>query len=188
MVFVQLVLLAVALRCGEEPNEGAAPQALKFVGKLSALSIPAEKLFGDWSGPTGLVVDDLNDLSDVPAEQRSLVESTKADFGKIGVVGIADFTYRSKKDAMHQITLRVFVFDSEQSCHAWWKSKYEYDGWEKHYVKVPSVPYKAVDSSQVTKRMVAMGNLWITSGALRKTDDHIKMLDVYIAAIKKSGA
>lgn len=184
MVLLQWIWLAVVLLTGGEPNREAASHPVKFDGKLSALSIPAEKLEGVWSGPTGLVVNNLNDLSDVPQEHRPLVEPMKAEFGKIGVVGMADFTYRWRPDVRHQITVRVFVFDNEESCRAWWKTKYEYAGWEKHYVRVAGVPYAAVDSTQMTKRIVAMGNVWMTSGALGKTDDHIKILENYIQAFR----
>ena len=75
------------------------------------------------------------------------------------------------------------MFDNEESSRKWWKTKYEYDGWEKHYTKVTGVPYACVDSTQMTKRILAMGNVWMTSGAPSKTEDHIKVLERYIEAV-----
>ncbi len=85
-----------------------------------------------------------------------------------------------------QVTVRIFVFDSEQSCLSWWKQKYQFAEAAKYYTDVADVPYRAVDSKESPKRAAALGNIWITSGATGTAVDHLKILDEYIAKIKAS--
>jgi hypothetical protein len=134
-----------------------------------------------------LVVDDLRDLTGHPDAVKTVVEALGQQLAPIGVVRTADFTYRKKSNPLQQITLRVFLFDGEAACRTWWAKKYQYDGWEKHYTVPRGVPYAAVDSTQVTKRAVAIGNVWMTCGALEKTTDHITVLDLYINQIRNVG-
>jgi hypothetical protein len=175
--------IVALLSAGVFADERAEP-AVAFTGKVSALGISAEQLGSQWSGPTGLAIDDFNHLSNYSDEVKAVAEELRKQVSGIGVVQTADFTYRKKFNPLHQITLRVFVFDSEQSCRGWWKQKYEFDGWEKHYSAVARVSHRAVDSKEMTKRAISFGNVWITCGALDKTDDHLKILDLYINKIK----
>ena len=100
------------------------------------------------------------------------------------MVNVADFTYRRKSSPLQQTTLRVFLFDSEDSCRKWWLKKYRHDGWERYYKVVDGVSYDAVDSTEITKCAVAFGNVWMTCGTLGKATDHIHVLDLYINKIK----
>jgi hypothetical protein len=179
LVIVSLVFGTACLCRADDTKLG-----ISYAGKVSALSRPASVLGEDWTGPTGLVVDDFRDLSKFPGDVKSLVEGLKKLFSPIGVVAVADFTYRKKSNPFHQITLRVFLFDQEASCRKWWANKYRYDGWEKHYTVVGGVPYDAVDSTQITKRALVFGNIWMTCGALKNTEDHLRVLDLYISKIK----
>jgi hypothetical protein len=181
--FVLAILLSTATITAQD-----AKPALHFSGKVSALAVPAERLGSQWTGPTGLVIDNFKDLSDQTEEAKEVAEELKKQVSAIGVVQTGDFTYAKKFNALHEVTLRVFVFDSEQSCRNWWKKKYQYEGWEKEYAAVVGVPYQAVDSKQGTKRAAALGNVWITCGALDKTDDHLKVLDLYLDKIKAASA
>ena len=157
---------------------------VKFQGKVSTLGIAADLLGSEWTGPTGVAIDNFNDLSNQPEEVKPVAEELKKQVSSIGVVQTADFTYRKKFNPLHQVTLRVFVFDSEQACREWWKKKYEFDGWEKHYSLVEGA-HKAVDSKETTKlAAVCFGNVWMTSGALDKTEDHVKILEAYLKKIQ----
>ncbi len=157
--------------------------AVLYTGKLSALSIPADALGADWTGPSGLVVNDFRDLSNCPIEVLPVIAALKKKYTLIGVLGCADFTYRKKANPFHQVTLRVFVFDSPKSCAKWCEKKYEYEGWEKHYTIVSGVSYKAVDSTQITKRAVWFGNIWMTCHTLTISTDHLRLLDSYLSKI-----
>jgi hypothetical protein len=177
-----LVTLA-AVAAGQEQS------AALYTGKVSALAIPAADLGEGWIGPTGLVVDDFRDVSKYPADVQDLVEALKKQVSAIGVVATADFTYRKKLNPLHQVTVRVFVFDSEKSCREWWQKKYQYEGWEKQYSIVADDRHSAVDSREAPKRAVAFGNVWLTSGTLGESKEHVKALDLYVkmieAAVKK---
>jgi len=174
-----LVTLA-AVTAGEELS------AALYTGKVSALAIPAADLGDGWIGPTGLVVDDFRDVSKYPADVQDLVGDLKKQVSAIGVVATADFTYRKKLNPLHQVTIRVFVFDSEKSCREWWQKKYQYDGWEKHYSVVAGDKHSAVDSKEMPKRAVAFGNVWLTSGTLGESQEHVKALDLYVKKIESA--
>jgi len=176
-------LFLMALLSAEAFADDRAQPPIAFKGKVSKLGVAAEQLGSEWKGPTGLAIDDFNDLSNQPDDVKPVAEALKKQVSAIGVVQTADFTYSKKFNPLHQVTLRIFVFDSEESCGKWWKQKYEFDGWEKHYSKVGGVPYNSVDSKETTKRAAAFGNVWITCGALDKTEDHLKLLDLYIQKI-----
>jgi hypothetical protein len=165
---------------GEENGAGL------YAGKVSALAIPGADLGEGWLGPTGLVVDDFNDTSKYPAEVQDLVKALKDQISAIGVVATADFTYQKKFNPLHQVTVRVFVFDTEKSCREWWHKKYQYDGWEKHYGVVPRDKHAAVDSKETSKRAVAFGNVWLTSGTLGESKEHVKALELYVKKIDSS--
>jgi len=181
IVITCLIVCTASLCRGEE-----AKLSLIYTGKVSALSLPGSMIGEDWEGPSGsgLVMDDLKDLSGHPARLKSTIEELRKLVAPFGVVGVADFTYRKNSNPPELITLRVFVFDTETSCQKWWAKRYRYDGWEKHYTVVRDVPYDAVDSTQMTKRAVAFGNIWMTCGGLEKTEHHRKALDLYINKIK----
>lgn len=149
---------------------------------VSDLSFPAGKLGENWTGPTGLVVDDVNapaKKDDPVAADELLVLQMKS----IGVAGFADFTYRNAKSPTAQVTVRVFQFEDEEHCQAWMKKKYQYDGWEKHYKKL-DLPYAAFDSLQMKKRIVAIGKYWLTANTIASSDDHLKALDLVVEKLK----
>jgi hypothetical protein len=176
------LFLGAACSCpGEE-----AKLSLLYTGKVSSLSLPGSELGEHWTGPSlsGLVVDDFKDLSSFADRARPLVEEMKKLVTPHGVVASADFTYRKNTNPPEQVTLRVFVFNTEDSCRKWWTKRYRYDGWEKHYTAVAEVPYDASDSKEMSKRAVAFGNIWMTCGTIDKTKDYIKVLDLYINKIK----
>lgn len=177
------LFLAVILSGGVTTGDDA-KAVTAFTGKVSKLGIAADQLGSEWTGPRGLAIDDFNDLSNQPEDVKPVAEELKKQVSSIGVVQTADFTYSKKFNPLHQVTLRIFVFDTEESCRKWWKQKYEFDGWEKHYSAVEKSPYLAADSKETTKRAVALGNVWITCGALQKTEDHLKVLDLYIKKIQ----
>lgn len=178
-----LLSLALVVTWGAIANAEDDSKSL-YSGKVSALAIPATELGDGWTGPTGLVVDDFSDTSNYPAEVQDLVKALKDQVAAIGVVATADFTYRRKLNPLQQVTVRVFVFDSEKSCRDWWQKKYQYEGWEKHYSVVAGHGHSAVDSKETPKRAVAFGNVWLTSGTLGESKEHVKALDLYIKKIK----
>jgi hypothetical protein len=182
----RLLAFLIVVVSGAQLAAQDAPLPSAFLGKVSGLKVTAERLGSEWTGPTGLVIDDFNDLSGLSRDEKSAAESLKPQVTPIRVTQTADFTYRKKDNPLHQITVRVFVFDSAKSCLDWWKQKYEFAGADKFYSAVAGVPYRAVDSKELPKRAASIGNIWITSGAAGTGDEHVKIMDEYIAHITAS--
>jgi hypothetical protein len=180
LLLIAFVVAPAAIVVGEEKS------APLYTGKVSALAIPASELGEGWTGPTGLVVDDFADVGKYPADVQDLVEALKTQVSAIGVVATADFTYQRKLNPLQQVTVRVFVFDSEKSCRDWWQKKYQYEGWDKHYSVVPGDKHAAVDSKEMPKRAVAIDNVWLTSGTIGESKDHVKALDLYSKKIESA--
>jgi len=155
-----------------------------FKGKLSALKHASKALAKDWTGPTGLVIDDMNSTDGHPKQFGPMLRMLQQNYRGTGVVGMGSFAYAKKANSLHEVTLRVFVFDSVESCRKWWQKKYQYEGWEKHYKPVTSVPYRALDSTQMSKRAVSFGNVWMTCGHIFDTQDHLTILNLYVKAIE----
>jgi hypothetical protein len=156
-----------------------------FSGKLAEIGIPASSLSGDWSGPTGLVVEDLTSIDHLSAEQKKIVKPFSAQARETGVVSLAAFTYTKKSDSRYQVTVRIFIFSTGRHCQEWIEKKYTSESVKKYYKKVSGEKELTFDSTQINKRIVAFGNVWITSGMSAAGQDHIKMLNLYIEKIKK---
>jgi hypothetical protein len=177
---VAIALGAVFAGC----DEPAAPA--DFRGLVKDLG-PAPSVLGDrWTGPTGLVIDNLADPEALAAELRAVAQELKKAFEPIGVRKVADFTFRVPDEPWRQVTLRVFVFDTPESCKSWWMKKYRYDGWEKHYKSLNVKGYEAVDSTEAPKRAAAIGNVWMTCHALKEGGDHVKVMDACIEKVRQA--
>lgn len=178
------VLCSLALVVGVALAGEDGADAPTFAGKVSTLRIEAAKLGPDWSGPTGLVVDDVRNPPELPAELRPVYEALKKQLGSQGVAATADYTYRRKSDPLAQATLRIFIFDDEAKCRAWWAAKYCGPGAEAEYRAVPGVGDEAFDAKSASKRAVRVGNVVLTGGSLKSTDDALMVVGLYLEKLK----
>src|SRR4030095_2780580 len=89
------LVIALLITARAFADERAQPAAT-FKGKVSMLGIAASQLGSEWTGPTGLVIDDFKDLSNLSGEDKEVAEEVKKQVAAIGVVQTADFTYRKK--------------------------------------------------------------------------------------------
>ena len=153
--------------------------------KVSQLAVLAEKIGADWSGPTGLVVDDIDAPPTLGKDMADVIAGLQKQMKPLGVKGTADFTYRKKSDPVQQVTLRVFAFKTEEQCKQWMKTKYQFPGWEKKYKKIEDKDLTGFDSLEMRKRIVAVGALWITAGTIAENDDHLKILGLLLEQIKQ---
>jgi len=151
----------------------------------SQLRPPAEELGPGWTGPTGLVLDDLDTPPPAGAVDTATLTALRQQMKALGVRSLADFTYRRKDHPEEQMTLRVFVFASEAQCRDWIQKRYQTAGWEKHYRKVDGAWDTGLDSLEMRKRIVATGPVWITSGTVSDQADHRKALDLVLVRLKK---
>jgi len=156
------------------------PRDAVYSGSVKELK-PLPTVLGDqWVGAYGLVIEDLNDAQSHPVGERAAVQGLKAQLEPIGVRKAADFSFRVPDDPSQFVTLRVFVFDSPESCAKWWDKKYRHDDWEKFYKPVEGVEYLAVDSTESPKRAVAIGNVWMTCHSLKDPTDHLEIMNACV--------
>ena len=149
------------------PAAACADESPGFHGKLSALESFRDVLGDGWHGPSGIVVDDVNNLDALDEPTRKTAEALVGQFAPMGIVAFADFSY-TRKDFPRIVTVRLFVFKDLPTAEAWWKTKYEHDGWEQYYEKVADVGDAAVVSTETTKIAARQGNVWLTSHQLHK--------------------
>ena len=147
--------------------------------RLSDLAVDGSEIGPGWVGPSGVVIDDFDDPSTVADEHRAAFRLLRPKLSPMGVRSVADFTYHKSNDFGHQITVRVFVFDSAEQAQDWIQKKYQYEGWEAHYKAVTTDAMTAFDSRQMRKRGASFGNVWITSGTIATTDEHLRVLHLY---------
>ncbi len=165
-------------------------QQLQFTGKLSSLKVPAKTLGEGWTGPTGLVVDDVNDLSAFKGDELKIVEGMvkqmKPQAHKIR--GVADFTYMRKEGSLipKSVTLRAFVFESTEAAKRWWKDRFHGPSWDKIYKPIEGIGDDAVDVIGQTKRAVLIGNLAFTSHQIVEGDSYLVVLNKYLEAAQKA--
>lgn len=153
--------------------------------KVSLFAVPVEKVGADWTGPTGLVIDDIETPPPADKNAAELVAGLQKQMKPLGVKGMADFTYRKKSDPLQQVTLRVFAFKTEEQCNQWMKTKYQFPGWEKKYKKIADKDVIGFDSLEMRKRIVAVGALWITAGTIAENNDYLRVLDLLLEQIKR---
>lgn len=156
--------------------------------KVSDLAVPAEQISPDWTGPTGLVIDDIDVPPITDKETSEIIAGLAKQMKPLGIKGAADFTYRKKSDPMQQVTVRVFLFRTDEQCKQWMKTKYEFAGWDKKYKRVQEKGYSGLDSLEMKKRILSAGTLWITCGTIGKNDDHLTILGLFLDRIKKQTA
>jgi hypothetical protein len=164
------------------PAAACADESAGFHGKLSALESFRDVLGDGWHGPSGIVVDDVNNLDALDEPTRKTAEALVGQFAPMGIVAFADFSY-TRKDFPRIVTVRLFVFKDLPTAEAWWKTKYEHDGWEQYYEKVADVGDAAVVSTETTKIAARQGNVWLTSHQLHKGDEFKRALKHYVKRV-----
>ena len=75
---------------------------------VSSLKLSPAALEGEWTGPTGLVIDSLE--GEAPKEvNKTTFTLLKQQLSPHGVYSVADYTYRRKDDPLEQVTVRIFL-------------------------------------------------------------------------------
>ena len=153
--------------------------------KASHLRPAPGDLGPDWTGPSGLILDDLDHPPPADGVDASTLNMLREQMKPLGVCSLADFTFRRKDRPQEQVTVRVFVFASEEQCRDWIRKRYQNTGWEKHYRRVDGAWDTGLDSLEMRKRIVASGRVWITSGTVSGQVDHLKALDLVLGRLRE---
>lgn len=155
--------------------------------RVSQLAVPAASIGTDWSGPTGLIVDDIDQPPATGDGSASVIAELRERMAPLGVKRAAEFTYHRKSDPSQQVSLRVFAFKTEAQCKQWMKTKYQFAGWEQKYRMLDEKDLVGFDSLEMRKRIVEMGSLWITAGTISDSDDYLKVLGLLLERIRQLG-
>ncbi len=152
--------------------------AREFHGKLSLLPSFEKALGEHWRGPSGLVVDDVDDSASLDETTREIADR----FKPLGITAFADFSY-TRTDVPRVVTVRVFVFEDTQAARAWWQKKYEHPGWEQFYEKTSGLGDRSVKSRELRKEMTLKGNVWMTSHQLHEGGQYHDALVHYLKQV-----
>ena len=175
------------------PSRASEEVPLQYSGRLSDLRQDSGLLGEGWKGRAGLVIDDLSDTSSLRGPEQKVAHELVKLLRPKRIRACADFTYlREDNYAPHAkyrpgiVTLRIFIFERPADARAWWKEKYEHPGAEKHYRPVAGVGDLAVDSTEMAKRMVLIGNCWLTCHQLHQGSEYLQVLERYVEKLQRA--
>ena len=143
---------------------------------LTDIQAHCQVLGPKWEESYGIRIDDLSSSAGLSEAELEVAAMLQKQLQPVGIVAVADYSCTRSGVLLDVVTVRVFVFDDRLSARDWWQKKYEYTGWEEHYSIVDDAEFPAVDSTQMVKRAVLFGNVWITSHHLRTGDEHLTLL------------
>jgi hypothetical protein len=176
-----LGLVFVAGAVAEEPAN------VDLRGKLGELRVDAALVGEAWKYSPGLVIEDIDATpKDPKTPEEKVIASVAAAMRPAGVVAVADYTYMTKKQdpTPDVITVRVIVFRNTEAAVQWWDKKYDPQGAGKgFYRSVDGVGDRAVDSTEVKKRIALAGNVLITCSQLKGAEEYSKVIAHYVEKI-----
>lgn len=165
--------LAAALIFADAGASGNAPLS----PILTQIHPDCQAIGADWQESYGIKIDDLSSLRGLTSNEREIAQTLRKQLQPLGIKAAADYSCAKSELPLDIVTVKVFVFENPTLATDWWRRKYEYEEWEQHYTKPPEGEYPTVDSTQLPKRAILFGNLWITSHHIRPGNEHIVMLD-----------
>lgn len=154
-----------------------ASESAPFRPVLTEIQPACSALGQGWQREYGLRIDDLSELQSLSSNELEVAKALRDQVQPLGIIGVADYSCSKQGEPLDITTVRVFVFQSSARASDWWESKYQFDGWEKHYTSPANAKHAALDSTQIPKRVVLAHNLWITSHHIQTGDEHLVLLD-----------
>jgi hypothetical protein len=166
---------------------GVEPKVADFHGSLGKLREDATLLGKDWKDSPGLIIEDVEADSKPPQtpEEKTVAEVVAA-LRTAGVVAAADYTYMTRKQdpTPDVITVRVLVFSNAKSAAQWWDKKYATQkSGQRSYRAVEGVAERAVDSTEVKKRIALVGNVLIACSQLKGTEEYPRVVAHYVEKV-----
>ncbi|WP_145260052.1 hypothetical protein [Planctomycetes bacterium Pan216] len=152
-----------------------APKAYKE--KVSLLAVMPSDLGDDWKQTHGLVVDDMEDLSGLTIAEKRTLRPAIAQFRRMGVVGMADFSYDQKAD-INMVSLQVLQFQSVETARRYWSLNYQSPGWQRFYVPVDGLGDRAFHSTRSDERVVLVGNCVLTATQFPKGTHNERLMQL----------
>lgn len=144
---------------------------------LTRIQPDCQLIGANWRDEYGIRIDDLSNLRDLPSNELRTAETLAKQLQPLGIVAVADYSCAKQDAPLDIVTVRVFTFEDPRLASDWWQKKYQYYGWEKHYTKPAGSKYPTVDSTELAKRAMLEGNLWITSHHIRTGTEHLILLE-----------
>jgi hypothetical protein len=132
-----------------------------------------------WGRIAGLVVEDLNDLSELTAAERKAVHDSGMvrAMKQIGATAVADYSYKGPGEVVPAIvTLRVIIFRDRSAAMKFWKEKYEMENWEKTYQRVDKNEH-TLDVIGFRKRITLRANVLLTCHQSVEGDEYRKLIE-----------
>ena len=164
---------------------GSASSGSLLFPTLSKIVPDCGVLEGNWKVSEGIKVDSLSDLSGVAKINLKSVEQLRSKIQPLGINAMGEYSCVVSSGGINIVTVKVFVFGSQDKAEAWWGKKYEYKGWEEHYSKVKGIKTLGVDSKQLKKRAILLNNIWITTHHIKHGDEHLTLLDSIVEKLKR---
>ena len=150
---------------------------------LEKLQPDCSQLGPGWRPIQGIRLNDLRDLSRLPGVLRADAGKLVAQIQPLGIAAMGDYSCAQTSGAQNVATVRAFRFADTARAEAWWRQKYEYAGWQKHYARVESADHPALDSLQINKRVVRRGPYWITAQQRGEGQAHLQLLADVLARL-----
>jgi hypothetical protein len=152
---------------------------------LTEINLDCKILGNLWKQIPGIRVNDLSDLTTLPAQELKTIESLRKQVQPLGIIALADYSCARTEAPLNSATVKVFVFKNNNLALDWWNKKYTFENWQQHYSPVQNDSYLAVDSKQLKKRAVLSNNLWMTTHHIGQGNEHLLLLDNLIHKIMK---
>jgi hypothetical protein len=169
---------------------GVEPKVTDFHGNLGKLREDSTLLGKEWTDSPGLIIENVDAESKPPqTPEEKTVADVVAALRTAGVVAAADYTYMTKKQdpAPDVITVRVLVFSNAEAAAQWWDKKYDSQrSGQRSYRAVKGLADRAVDSTEVKKRIALVGNVLITCSQLKGTAEYPRVIAHYVQKVASS--
>jgi len=139
-----------------------------FTGKLTEVALADTVPDPTWKPRAGMVIDNVDDLSGVNAQEKMSAEVLASQMKPIGAKACGEYFYKVDDQFQKFVTLRIFVFADAEKASAFYKLKYTSELGAQFYNKAEVPVGSSVDSNEISKRIWLIGNVLMTCGELKK--------------------
>ena len=156
--------------------------------KLTGIVIDPALLGSEWQrSDDTVIIDDVNDLSTVPAEKADIAKAIVPAFKSIKIKSAGDISFK-RKSGVGLIVNKIYIFESAEACQSWASKKHQVD-WG-GYKMTGKVPDYQLDDEMAGKTIRVMGDrVVITTCTVTGTPEEtlqlaVKAGDLILKALK----